>query len=69
MGSRSAVADPLLGRGVLCAVWSDQGRAETEEAGEHLFGETSNKMAMRLVDTRTAEGGVVVLTYERVRGE
>lgn len=37
--------------------------------GERLFGETSNKKAMHLVDTRTVEGGVVVLTYERVREE
>jgi len=36
-------------------------------AGERLFGETSNKKALRLVDTRTAEGGVAVLTYEFVR--
>jgi dihydrofolate reductase len=36
-------------------------------AGERLFGETSDKKAMRLVDTRTVEGDVVLLTYERVR--
>jgi dihydrofolate reductase len=36
-------------------------------AGERLFGETSDKKAMRLVDTETVEGDVVVLTYERVR--
>jgi dihydrofolate reductase len=36
-------------------------------AGERLFGETSDKKAMRVVDTRTVEGGVVVLTYEPVR--
>jgi dihydrofolate reductase len=36
-------------------------------AGERLFGETSDKKAMRLVDTQTVEGDVVVLTYERVR--
>ena len=36
-------------------------------AGERLFGGTSDKIAMRLVDTRTVEGDVVVLTYERVR--
>ena len=36
-------------------------------AGERLFGETSDKKAMRLVDTRTVEGDVVFLTYERVR--
>jgi dihydrofolate reductase len=36
-------------------------------AGERLFGETSDKKAMRLVDTRTVEGDIAVLTYERVR--
>jgi dihydrofolate reductase len=36
-------------------------------AGERLFGETSDKKAVRLVDSRTIEGDVVVLTYEVVR--
>ncbi len=36
-------------------------------AGERLFGETSDKKAMHLVDTQTVEGDVVFLTYERVR--
>jgi dihydrofolate reductase len=36
-------------------------------AGERLFGETSDKKAMRLIDTQTVEGDVVFLTYERVR--
>jgi dihydrofolate reductase len=36
-------------------------------AGERLFGETSDKKAMRLVDTRTIEGGIAYLTYEVVR--
>src|SRR5512133_1043301 len=36
-------------------------------AGERLFGETSDKKPMRLVDTQTVEGDVVFLTYERVR--
>jgi dihydrofolate reductase len=36
-------------------------------AGERLFGETSDKKPMRLVDTQTVEGGVAVLTYELVR--
>ncbi len=36
-------------------------------AGERFFGETSDKKAMRLVDTRTVEGDVVILAYERVR--
>ena len=36
-------------------------------AGERLFGETSDKKSMRLVDTRTVEGDVVFLTYQRVR--
>jgi dihydrofolate reductase len=36
-------------------------------AGKRLFGETSDKKAMRLVDTQTVEGDVVFLTYERLR--
>jgi dihydrofolate reductase len=36
-------------------------------AGERLFGETSDKKPMRLVDTKTIEGDVAYLTYERVR--
>jgi dihydrofolate reductase len=36
-------------------------------AGERLFGETSDKKSMRLVDTQTVEGDVVFLTYEVVR--
>ena len=36
-------------------------------AGERLFGETSAKKAMRLVETQTVEGDVVCLTYEVVR--
>jgi hypothetical protein len=35
-------------------------------AGERLFGETSDKRPMRLVDTQTVDGDVAVLTYERV---
>jgi dihydrofolate reductase len=35
--------------------------------GERLFGETSDKKPMRLVDTETVEGDVVFLTYEVVR--
>src|SRR5262249_2520124 len=35
-------------------------------AGERLFGETSDKKPMRLVDTRTVEGAIVLLTYEVV---
>ena len=35
-------------------------------AGERLFGETSDKKPLRLVDTRTGDG-VVFLTYESVR--
>ena len=37
-------------------------------AGERLFGETSDKKPMRLVDTRTIGDGLVFLTYELVRG-
>ena len=36
-------------------------------AGERLFGETSDKEPLRLVDTQTVEGDVVFLTYEVVR--
>jgi len=36
-------------------------------AGERLFGETSDEKPLRLVDTQTFEGDVVVLTYEAVR--
>jgi dihydrofolate reductase len=35
-------------------------------AGERLFGETSDKKPMRLVDARTVGGGVAFLTYETV---
>jgi dihydrofolate reductase len=35
-------------------------------AGERLFGETSGKKAMRLVDVRTLDGVTAFLTYERV---
>ena len=36
-------------------------------AGERLFGETSDKMPMRLVDTQTVDGDIAFHTYERVR--
>jgi dihydrofolate reductase len=36
-------------------------------AGERLFGETSDKKALRLVNTQTVEGDVLFLTYEVVR--
>ena len=36
-------------------------------AGKRLFGETSDKKAMRLVDTQTIEGEIVFFTYEPVR--
>jgi dihydrofolate reductase len=36
-------------------------------AGARLFGETSDKRAMRLVDTQTVGDGIAILTYERVR--
>src|SRR5262245_7092501 len=38
-------------------------------AGERLFGETSDKKPMRLVDMRTLAGGVAVLTYQPVPGD
>jgi dihydrofolate reductase len=36
-------------------------------AGERLFGETTDKKPMRLVETRAIGGGLVHLTYEFVR--
>ena len=36
-------------------------------AGERLFGETSDKKSMRLLDTRTVGNGLAYLTYELVR--
>ena len=37
-------------------------------AGERLFGETSDKRCMRLVNSRTVGDGLASLTYEVVRG-
>jgi dihydrofolate reductase len=36
-------------------------------AGERLFGETSDRKPMRLVDTQTIDGDIAYLTYEAVR--
>jgi dihydrofolate reductase len=36
-------------------------------SGERLFGETSDRKPLRLVDTRTVGDGVAILTYEPVR--
>ncbi len=36
-------------------------------AGRRLFGETSDKKPLRLVDTRTLGEGLAFLTYEVVR--
>jgi dihydrofolate reductase len=36
-------------------------------AGERLFGETSDKKPMHLVDTQTVGDGITILTYEPVR--
>jgi dihydrofolate reductase len=36
-------------------------------AGERLFGETSDKTPLRLLDTRTIGDGLASLTYERVQ--
>jgi dihydrofolate reductase len=36
-------------------------------AGERLFGETSDKKSMRLVDTRTVGDNLVLLTYQPLR--
>jgi hypothetical protein len=35
-------------------------------AGDRLFGETTGKRPMRLVDVRTLDGDTASLTYERV---
>jgi dihydrofolate reductase len=35
--------------------------------GERLFGETSDKKPMRLVNTQTLGDGVAILTYDAVR--
>ena len=37
-------------------------------AGERLFGETSDKRPLRLIDTKTIGSGLAHLTYERARG-
>jgi len=34
-------------------------------AGERLFGETSDKRPLRLIDTKTIGSGLAHLTYER----
>jgi hypothetical protein len=36
-------------------------------AGARLFGETSDKKPMRLIDTQTLGDGVAILTYETVQ--
>lgn len=36
--------------------------------GARLFRETSDKQALRLIDSRTVDEGVACLTYERARG-
>jgi dihydrofolate reductase len=36
-------------------------------AGERLFGETSDKRPLRLIDTKTVGSGLAHLTYERAR--
>jgi len=36
-------------------------------AGERLFGETSDKLPLRLIDTKTVGSGLAHLTYERAR--
>ena len=35
--------------------------------GERLFGETSGKKPLRLLDTQTLEGGIAYLTYQPIR--
>ena len=36
-------------------------------AGERLFGQTSDKKPMRLLDAQTLEGGIACLTYQPAR--
>ena len=36
-------------------------------AGQRLFGQTSDKKPMRLLDTQTVEGGIAYLTYQPIR--
>jgi len=36
-------------------------------AGERLFGETSDKKPLHLLDTRTVGAGLAFITYELVR--
>jgi dihydrofolate reductase len=36
-------------------------------AGERLFGETSDKKPVRLLDTQTVEGGIAYLTYQPIQ--
>jgi dihydrofolate reductase len=36
-------------------------------AGQRLFGQTSDKKPMRLVDTQAIEGGIAYLTYQPIR--
>jgi hypothetical protein len=36
-------------------------------AGERLFGETSDKKPVHLVDTQTVGDGIAILTYEPIR--
>ncbi len=35
-------------------------------AGQRLFGQTSDKKPMRLLDTQTVEGGIAYLTYQPI---
>ena len=36
-------------------------------AGERLFGETSDKKPMHLLDTQTLQGSIAYLTYQSIR--
>jgi hypothetical protein len=36
-------------------------------AGERLFGKLSKRMPMRLLNTRTVGGGLILLGYEMIR--
>jgi hypothetical protein len=41
--------------------------ADRRGVGERLFGETSDKKPMRLVNAQTLGDGIAILTYEAVR--
>jgi ATPase subunit of ABC transporter with duplicated ATPase domains len=68
----------LISLAIECLVFAREADSQTENllcldepvvlgVGERLFGETSEKKSMRLVDAKTVGEGVVIHTYEPVR--